>query len=278
MSLYITSLNSGSNGNCYYIGNSNEAVLIDAGISCREVEKRIANLGLKLSLVKAVFISHEHTDHISGLESLAKKHSLPVYITSAILNNSRLKIAENLIRNFKTDEPVAIGELLITPFTKKHDAADPYSFIIEGNGVKVGVITDIGVACKNVIRYFNQCNAVFLESNYDEQMLEDGDYPDRLKKRINGGKGHLSNMQALDLFLTHRSSYMTHLLLSHLSINNNRPELVLELFSGHVEGIHIIVTSRFKETPVYQIHHTQNDVAVKQKTRPVKTVQMNLFG
>ena len=274
MSLYITSLNSGSNGNCYYVGNNEEAVLIDVGISYREVEKRMINLGLQLSIVKAIFISHEHTDHISGVEVLAKKHNLPVYITPPVLHNSRLKIAENLIRTFKTDEPVAIGKLLVTPFTKKHDAIDPYSFIVEGSGVKIGVITDIGIACKQVIHYFKQCHAAFLESNYDEQLLEQGGYPERLKKRISGGKGHLSNAEALDLFLSHRSPYLTHLFLSHLSQNNNRTELVKELFNANANGVNIIVASRHSETPVYKISNTENDVVLK-KNEPV---QMNLFG
>src|SRR5205823_3011047 len=110
MSLFISSLNSGSNGNCYYVGNENEAVLIDAGISCREIEKRMANLELPISRLKAVFISHEHSDHINGVETLAKRYHLPVYIAPAVLKHSGMKLKAGIARSFKRDTPVEIGE------------------------------------------------------------------------------------------------------------------------------------------------------------------------
>jgi phosphoribosyl 1,2-cyclic phosphodiesterase len=116
MSLFISSLNSGSNGNCYYVGNQQEAVLVDAGISCRETERRMARLGLSIEKVKAIFISHEHGDHIRGVSVLSKKYQLPVYITNGTLNNSGLRIAENLLRSFSADQPVKIGDLEVTPF------------------------------------------------------------------------------------------------------------------------------------------------------------------
>jgi phosphoribosyl 1,2-cyclic phosphodiesterase len=253
MSLFITSLNSGSNGNCYYIGNSTEAVLVDAGISCREIEKRMKRLALDIKCVKAVFVSHEHTDHISGLQVLAKKYQLPVYITHATLNYSRLKLQKELVQSFSVLNPVVIGSLSITAFPKFHDAADPYSFVVSCNKIKVGVFTDIGITCKNLIKYFRQCHAAFLEANYDEAMLEEGRYPYFLKNRIRGGNGHLSNKQALELFATHRPSFMSHLFLSHLSKNNNCPRLVEELFAEHADGVKMIIASRYQETAVYHI-------------------------
>lgn len=168
MSLFIASLNSGSNGNCYYVGNGTEAVLVDAGISCRETERRMDKLGLSMGQVKAVFISHEHADHIMGLPVLAKKYSLPVYISAATLRNSRMVLPSELVRDFTTAS-INIGALRVTAFEKLHDAADPYSFIVEGNGLRVGVLTDIGKVCKQVLHYFRQCHAVFLESIYDEK-------------------------------------------------------------------------------------------------------------
>ncbi|CAN5446620.1 MBL fold metallo-hydrolase [soil metagenome] len=279
MSLFIASLNSGSSGNCYYVGNEQEAILVDAGISCREIEKRMSNLQLDISKVKAVFISHEHTDHIKGLDKLARKHNLPVYITPATRGNTRLALKKILLESFKADEPISIGNLQVIPFTKKHDAVDPYSFLIEHNGIRVGVITDIGIACKDVIRYFKQCHACFLESNYDDKMLDEGSYPPRLKDRIRGGHGHISNKQALELFLKHRPPFMSHLLLSHLSQNNNRPDLVEELFLQNASGTNIVVASRFKETDVYAIGGVPQHFP-KIKTGIFKvheTVQMSLF-
>lgn len=254
MSLFIASLNSGSNGNCYYVGNSHEAVLIDAGISCRETEKRMNRLGLSMQKVKAVFISHEHDDHINGIESLAKKYGLPVYITETTLRNCRFKLQPGLVRHFCSNERIRIGGLTIKAFAKLHDACDPHSFIVQNDeDVCIGVFTDIGKACEQVVYHFKQCNAVFLEANYDSAMLAAGKYPWFLKKRISGGNGHLSNAEALELFNLHRSNKLTHLILSHLSSNNNTPELVEQTFLQHAGETKIVVASRFHETEVYHV-------------------------
>jgi phosphoribosyl 1,2-cyclic phosphodiesterase len=272
LSLYITSLNSGSNGNCYYIANSKEAVLVDAGLSCRETEKRMAKLGLNISKVKAIFISHEHTDHIKGVEVLSKKHQLPVYITKQTLKSSGLKISAELVRHFSDHKQVDIGKLSVVPFSKKHDAADPYSFLVSGNGVRIGVMTDIGSVCDNTVTYFKQCHAAFLEANYDTEMLMTGRYPYYLKKRISEGHGHLSNAQALGLFTKHRSDSLSLLLLSHLSKENNDPQLVHDLFSAEAEKTKVVVASRYQETPVYHItNETEKNV------RPEVSFQMSMF-
>jgi phosphoribosyl 1,2-cyclic phosphodiesterase len=257
MSLFITSLNSGSNGNCYYVGNNTESILVDVGISCREVEKRMKRLGLLLEKVKAVFISHEHSDHIKGLPALIKKYQLPVYITSATFRNGGLTFESHLINVFKAHEPVIVGELSVTAFPKFHDAIDPYSFVVSHQKICVGVFTDIGVPCENLIKYFKQCHAAFLEANYDEEMLDKGGYPIYLKNRIRGGKGHLSNKQAFELFNKHRPDFMSHLLLAHLSKNNNSPEVVEKLFSENSGNVKITVASRYEETEVFQISETK---------------------
>jgi phosphoribosyl 1,2-cyclic phosphodiesterase len=256
MSLFTASIASGSNGNCYYIGNEKEAVLIDAGISCRETEKRMKRLGLSMAKVKAIFVSHEHSDHIRGIHSLVKKYHLPVFITPPTLQHGRLYLENHNIKSFKAYESITIGDLAITAFPKLHDASDPYSFIINCEGLNVGVFTDIGLPCHHVIKHFGQCHAAFLEANYDGEMLDNGNYPFYLKQRIRGGKGHLSNKQALELFKKHRPSFMSHLFLSHLSKNNNCPKLVQELFDQHAEGVKMIVASRFEETALYHIQST----------------------
>ncbi len=260
MSLFITSLNSGSNGNCYYVGNNTEAILIDAGISCSEIEKRMKRLMLDIHKVKAVFVSHEHTDHISGLQVLAKKYKLPVYITHATHRFSRLKLEKSLVSDFTSHQSIVIGDISVTAFPKLHDAADPYSFVVSCNQINVGVFTDIGTPCENLVHHFKQCHAAFLEANYDDEMLENGRYPYFLKNRIRGEKGHLSNKQALELFTTHRPSFMTHLFLSHLSKNNNCPKLVQQLFDEQACGVKMIIASRNEETPVYQIPTSLNIV------------------
>lgn len=273
MSLYITSLNSGSNGNCYYVGNAHEAVLIDAGISCRETETRMRRLGLSMQKVKAIFVSHEHSDHIRGIAVLAKKYDLPVYITPRTLQGAGLYLNDCTVLEFISHQSIQIGDIKITAFTKQHDAAEPHSFIVSCGDVNVGVFTDIGTVCDNLIDHFKLCHAAFLEANYDEEMLENGRYPFHLKRRIRGGHGHLSNTQALSLFIDHKPAHMSHLLLAHLSKDNNCPKLVYNLFNGYARGAQIIVASRFEETPVYFIGGADNMVT----TSTVINTQFSLF-
>jgi phosphoribosyl 1,2-cyclic phosphodiesterase len=253
MSLSFASLNSGSNGNCYYIGNKEEAVFIDAGISCRETESRMKKLGLNMALVKAIFITHEHSDHIQGVNQLVSKYKIPVYVTPPTLKEAGFWKIRKFVFHFTSEKPILIGGLRVTPFLKKHDAVDPYSFMISAGKTNIGVFTDIGQTCDQLIYYFKQCHVAFLESNYDEEMLEKGRYPFFLKNRIRGGNGHLSNRQALDLYIKYRPSFMTHLLLSHLSKENNRPELVESIFSAIPSDTRIIIASRDQESELFQI-------------------------
>jgi len=275
MALYITSLNSGSNGNCYYVGNDTDAVLIDVGLSCRETEKRMNKLGLKMKTVKAIFVSHEHGDHIKGVSVLANKYNLPVYITPKTAKHGP-RLIGHISKPFTAAEPIAVGSLAVTAFTKQHDAIDPHSFIISYQGITVGVLTDIGRVCEEVIHYFSQCQAVFLEANYDELMLENGRYPIHLKNRIRGGQGHLSNKEALDLFIKHRSPALSHVLLSHLSKENNVPEMAEALFTEHAAGVNIMVASRYQATQLLTI--STNNFADQQKPlRAARPMQLGLF-
>lgn len=240
--LRIVSLNSGSNGNCYYVGSEQDGLLVDAGISCRETEKRMKETGLDMQQIRAILISHEHTDHIKGVSVLAKKYKLPVYITPKTLANSRVQLEQ--VEPFSATQMLRIGNLEIQAFRKYHDACDPHSFTIRHGKVKVGVFTDIGVACPNVIAHFQQCHAAILEANYDETMLEQGRYPIYLKNRIRGGYGHLSNKQALALFCKYKPDFMRHLILGHLSAQNNHPDIVRQLFAPYTSQAVIEVASR----------------------------------
>lgn len=278
MSLYTASLNSGSNGNCYYIGNDEDAILIDVGISCREVVKRMQRLGLSMDKVKAVFISHEHSDHISGLRVLAGKFSLPVYMTRATFKSSRLQLAVDQLQPFTGYVPVQVGSITVNPFPKTHDCADGHSFVISGNGVNIGVFTDIGKVCRHVVDNFRQCHAVYLETNYDEEMLHSSAYPWHLKKRISGGEGHLSNNQALELFVKHRSPELSHLFLSHLSENNNSPQLVHQLFLRHAGATTITVASRDYESAIVQVKTNPAGNYSPQEYQPLmRQAQLSLF-
>jgi phosphoribosyl 1,2-cyclic phosphodiesterase len=276
MPLYITSLNSGSNGNCYYIGTEREAVLVDAGISCRKVEQRMMRLGLSIRKVKAIFISHEHTDHTRGTEVLSRKYGIPVYITKTTFQNSRLNLDPGLVKNFKHGKPVHIGDLRIAAFPKSHDASEPHSFSVSSEKITIGVFTDIGTPCKHLTDHLAMCHAAFLEANYDEEMLETGRYPAYLKRRIRGDEGHLSNIQALELFKAHRAPWLQLLILSHLSAENNRPGLVEELFRKHANGTRIVVASRYEETKVFCIGPENGKVNGK-TTIHGRSAQLKLF-
>ena len=222
--------------------------------------------------VRAIFVSHEHTDHVRGLAGLAGKYALPVYVTDATRTGCYHLKPEFAI-GFRSQVPVTIGSITVTPFRKFHDAADPHSFIITAGGITIGVFTDLGKPCAELIRHFKKCHAAFLEANYDETMLENGRYPLFLKNRIRGGKGHLSNQQALDVFREHRSDFLSHVFLAHLSADNNCPELVQNLFSAHAGKIYVSVASRYQESPVYTITGTSSAV----KSSAPRAVQAVLF-
>lgn len=278
MSMFVCSLNSGSNANCYYIGNQDEAILVDGGLSCRETVKRMKRQGLAIKKVRAIFVSHEHGDHVHGVPVLSRKYKLPVYITPATLNEGRLEIEDHLVCNLRTYDPVAIGSLTITAFPKMHDACDPVSFVVGCLSVKVGIFTDIGSPCDHVIRHFAECHAAFLEANYDESMLINGRYPVPLKNRIRGDYGHMSNDQALHLVKNHKPAFMSHLFLSHLSRDNNSPKLVRNIFQRIAGDTQVVIASRDKESQVYHIRNSPVRRPNKNTwQRPDPRLQLSLF-
>jgi phosphoribosyl 1,2-cyclic phosphodiesterase len=269
MSLFVTAIASGSNGNCYYIGNQNEAVLIDVGISCREIEQRLKSLELSVKKIKAIFISHEHTDHIRGTRQFSHKYNIPVYITPKTLQHSKLDFLDPLHVKLNTLEVVQVGELQVLAFPKWHDASDPQSFVVSGSGVTIGVMTDIGAACQHVQHYLGLCHAVFLESNYDEQMLLTGRYPAFLKQRVHSDVGHLSNKQAVELVSQFAGKHLSHIFLSHISKDNNSPEIASQIFKSQTRNIEIVLTSRQEATAVYEIGVERKSSGLKEQRRQI---------
>lgn len=249
----LCAIASGSNGNCYYIGNNKEAVLIDAGISARQTINRMKQQNLDPALVKAIFISHEHADHVCGARVLGKKLMVPVYATrrtfSAMYNNHK-PLAP---RFFEPGKEITVGSFNIFPFLKNHDAAQPCSFRVSHNGIHTGVFTDIGMACESVISELARCHALFLESNYDEKMLWEGKYPWHLKKRIASDYGHLSNDQAFNLICGHSGNQLKMVFLSHLSAENNTPEKAMGRFDELRNRYQIYLTSRHAPGDVVSI-------------------------
>jgi phosphoribosyl 1,2-cyclic phosphodiesterase len=257
--LKIASIASGSNGNCYYIENDDDAILIDAGISARQIVARMNNLGLSMSKVRGVFISHEHTDHVRGVDVLSRQYSVPVFMTQKTYSSYGNIIKDSLLNFFSPEEQVKFGKIHVNPFLKSHDAAEPCSFSVSSERRNVAVMTDIGLKCSNVISHIKNADAVFLESNYDDHMLQTGTYPAFLKARIFSDLGHLSNTQAALIALEHASSRLRHIFLSHISENNNTPELALHTFNHFTEhrkdlNPELIIASRHKESSLVSLY------------------------
>jgi phosphoribosyl 1,2-cyclic phosphodiesterase len=250
----ICALASGSNGNCYYVGNEFDAILIDAGITCKQIMCRMQEKHLDPKRVRAVFISHEHSDHVRGIRVLGKKLDIPAYLTKSTFNSLYYTNQPDAIRFFEPGESVEVDSFTIHPFLKNHDATQPTSFRIESMGLSIGVLTDIGTPCANVITHLNLCNALFLETNYDDKMLWEGAYPYYLKKRIGSEVGHLSNKQAFDLLNEHAGNELQCVFLSHLSAENNTPQKAFEEIMPLSGRFMIKLTSRHEPGEVYQLN------------------------
>jgi len=240
----ICALASGSNGNCYYIGNKEDAILIDAGINCKQILIRMKTRELDPAKIRAIFITHEHNDHVCGARVLGKKLDIPVYMTKGTFQSLYFTNQPHAVRFIEPGQPVMLIPFIIHPILKNHDATEPTSFRIELNGINVGVFTDIGLPCKNVTSHLHQCHALFLETNYDEKMLWDGSYPQHLKERVASDVGHLSNIQAMELLTEHAGSLLKWVLLSHLSGENNTPKIAYEALRHLENRFNLVVTSR----------------------------------
>jgi phosphoribosyl 1,2-cyclic phosphodiesterase len=248
----VCSLSSGSNGNSFFITTGEDSFLVDAGISCRQIGLRLGKIGFNIEDIKGVFITHEHSDHIQGLDVLLRNYDLKVYLS----NKTSRKIfrGDNPV-NYKIINPgesVNINKTRVLSLAKQHDAVDPsvYCFFYEGR--KISVITDTGEICPNIIEAVRDASIIFLESNYDEKMLKTGSYPYFLKRRIEGSSGHLSNRMAGELIYKYATAKLSHIFLSHLSENNNRADLALETFKSIVQerkdlkNLKILLTSRHR--------------------------------
>lgn len=221
-------LASGSGGNACYVETRHARVLIDAGLSCRALVRRLEAVGVKPEGLDALVVTHEHTDHIRGAGPLARRFNLPVYINPPTLKNA-LRGLGRLPRpvSFETGCSLRIKDLLIETFAKCHDAADPAGLVVCGEGRRLGLVTDLGRSTRLVEDRLRGCGALVLEFNHDPWMLEAGPYPWVLKQRIRGAEGHLSNEQAGALLAAVAHEDLRHVVLAHLSAVNNEPTKAL---------------------------------------------------
>lgn len=233
----LLSIASGSSGNCIYVGNDNTHILIDAGISKKRIEEGLNGIGLTLSDINGILITHEHSDHIKSLGVLLRKCEIPVYSAKetieAIFKEDKIgKINKELFCEVNADKEFTVNNLSVSPFSISHDAANPLAYRIKDNTgtveKNVAIATDMGCYNDYIINNLTDLDALLIEANHDVRMLQTGSYPYYLKQRILGDNGHLCNEACGNLLDNILNDKIKKIFLGHLSHENNYPELALE--------------------------------------------------
>ncbi len=232
----ICPLASGSKGNSVYISGGQTSILVDAGLSGIELERRMKARGVSPEELSAIVVTHEHTDHVQAAGVLSRRYHLPLYINEGTLKASAAKIGKvEKIEFFDCGNPFSIGDIEIYPFSTSHDACDPAGLVLDHHDVKFGIATDMGIVTQLVREHLKGCSLIYLEANHDPDMLMDGPYPWHLKQRIKGRRGHLSNYDTGELLAEIGSNSLSHVILAHLSQENNTPELALRTVSKAID-------------------------------------------
>ncbi|MCX4162173.1 MULTISPECIES: MBL fold metallo-hydrolase [Paraburkholderia] len=225
----FASLGSGSEGNALLVeaqdGTTTTRVLLDCGFSAKEVERRLARIGANVEALDAILITHEHSDHIGSALTLARKWSIPLYMSWGTARAVGADDADVDLRVLWGDETVAIGDLAVLPYTVPHDAREPLQFVLSDGAGRLGVLTDVGTSTLHISEVLSGCDALVLECNHDLAMLAASRYPASLKARIGGAHGHLNNDAAAEILASLDRSRLRHLIAAHLSQQNNLPEL-----------------------------------------------------
>ena len=248
--MQICMLASGSQGNSIYASDGVTSILIDAGLSGVEIERRMNARGLDIKRLDAIIVSHEHTDHIRGVGILARRYRLPVYISAKTHDLAAAQLgALNQIVNFSCGTGFSINDLAVRPFSISHDAGDPAGFTVSSNGCKIGIATDLGIATAMVRHHLKNCACLILEANHDMLMLEQGPYPWSVKQRVKGRTGHLSNESSRELLMDVMHDRMSHLILAHLSETNNTPEKALRVVTEHLPDTRLKVSVACQSSP-----------------------------
>jgi phosphoribosyl 1,2-cyclic phosphodiesterase len=229
----LCSIASGSSGNCIYVGSHITNLLVDAGISAKRIENGLNGIDILPDTIQGILITHEHSDHIQGLGILARKYHMPIYATYAtILAIRQIKslgdIPEELFKPIRPNEAFIINDIEIEPFSTSHDASDPVCYTMQSGGQKIGIATDLGKYDDYIISKLESSELLLIEANHDVNMLMVGKYPYKLKQRILGDRGHLSNEASANLITKLIHPGLQHILLAHLSKDNNYEELAYE--------------------------------------------------
>jgi len=242
----VTTLASGSSGNCTLISDTDSHILVDAGISTRRISTALTSIGLTLCDISAVLVTHEHNDHIYGLRTMTKNYHIPLFSPPKVGNCLRWNIpgADELLTDVIPGEPFSVGELEISAFRTPHDTPESVGYVLNGSRT-AGVCTDLGHVPDSVFYALEGTDTVVLEANHDEDMLRNGDYPFFLKRRIFSDNGHLSNDTCANLAAALASSGTRRIILAHLSRENNSPQIARETVArvlvkqGFAPDVHI---------------------------------------
>jgi phosphoribosyl 1,2-cyclic phosphodiesterase len=261
VAVQLTILGSGSAGNCAYLETAETRILVDAGLSLRQIRQRLATIGRGPEGLSGILVTHEHADHISGLTALCSKLKIPIYCNRETKDGIESQLQARFeCRLFSTGASFEVGDVIVDTFTIPHDASDPVGFLLRTTAGKIGFLTDLGHATRLALERVRAANVLLLETNHDLKMLQESNRPWSLKQRIAGRHGHLSNADAADAAEQIVSSDLRHLYLGHLSRECNRPALAREVMASRLEKIgatHVAVELTRQDVPCRTLYLEQ---------------------
>lgn len=249
MAIKFIPIGSGSSGNCIFVGTDNTKVLIDVGLSGKKVEQALQSININIQEIDAILVTHEHSDHIEGVGIISRRYDLPIYATTGTWDSMNNKLGQIPKRNKKLiypSEKFILNDLAIYPFLVPHDAKEPVCYSMFYKNYKIAILTDLGHITQEVIDNVRHCNLLFLECNHDENMLKNSSYPYKLKQRILGDYGHISNETAGKVLACIFNQNLKNIFLGHLSKENNTPELAYLTVSNILDEFHIKVNVHTK--------------------------------
>ena len=260
MSLKICILSSGSSGNALYVASEKTKILIDAGLNAKQISLRLSSIGINIKDINAICLSHEHGDHTQAINIIQKKNKIPIYLNyltkEALIQNDKFKDLHYKI--FESGTTFMIGDLSIETFLVPHDAAEPVGFRITCKNKSIGIITDVGIPTPLITNKLKNCNLLVIEANYDEDLLIDAQRPYKLKQRIRGNLGHLSNIDAARIIIACHHENLGRIILAHLSSDCNTPRIASEtiksqLILENIDNLEINVSVSSKPTSVFDV-------------------------
>jgi phosphoribosyl 1,2-cyclic phosphodiesterase len=277
--MIVAPLGSGSAGNAYYFESDGTSILVDAGYGPKETARRLEQIGRAINSLKAIVLTHEHYDHIRGAETIARKLSIPIYLTRGTLEASTIDPNETRIIVFENNSTFAVGELNVHACRTVHDASDPACFVIEArDGTRVGIASDLGYVDDAVLRHLRRCDGLFFESNHDLDMLRMGTYPWSLKRRIMSRVGHLSNDDSMSAVQRMIDGDLKTLCMIHLSQKNNHQSIVRDmaarLLARSGAQLELGIAQQFDATGVFEIARR----GPRRPPAPARYTQMPLFS